>query len=309
MPSLNQQQAADDEPDTLESKASAEVQAEAEAAGWIPPSRFKGEALEFRDADEYLERAHSVLPIVNAQNRKLKAELDTERAERAKLQAALNATQTAVAALEESHAEDVKEQVTLARNELKSRIRAASEAGDHDAIAELTMELGDLNEAEREAKQRDKDAKARVAAGGGTTAPPQSALTPEFQAWMAEPRNSWFGSDDIKTGTAMGIATKLRKEIARSGETISQVDFLRRLDTELEALEGSRPASKVDGGSRGGTRSGGGGKSFSDLPKEARDACRSFTSQLVGPNKRYKTAADWEKAYATKHFARQQERA
>ena len=40
----------------LESKATPEVQAEAQKMGWIPPERYKKAPEQFVDADEFVER-------------------------------------------------------------------------------------------------------------------------------------------------------------------------------------------------------------------------------------------------------------
>ena len=54
----------------VESAAAPEVQAEAEKLGWIPATRYKGDAERFVDADEFIKRGETVLPIVKEQNRR-----------------------------------------------------------------------------------------------------------------------------------------------------------------------------------------------------------------------------------------------
>src|SRR5574340_886397 len=87
----------------VESKAALEIQAKAEQIGWIPPSRFKGDPERFIDAEEYIERGETVLPIIKEQNKRLHSELDTLKAEAAKTTAALKAAQVAIEQMEERH--------------------------------------------------------------------------------------------------------------------------------------------------------------------------------------------------------------
>ena len=75
----------------VESAQPPEVQAQAEKMGWIPPSRFRGDPERFVDADVYIERGETVLPIVKEQNKRLHAEVEGLRAESAKTAAALKA--------------------------------------------------------------------------------------------------------------------------------------------------------------------------------------------------------------------------
>lgn len=308
MPNVAELKNDEQQEEKLVSTATTEVQVEALAAGWIPPERFRGKPEDFRDADAYLERAHTVLPIVNAKNRELQAQVERSRAENAALAAALKSTQTAVAALEEAHAADLKEQVELARKEVKEQLAAASERGDHAAIAELTEQMGDLRDAEKEAKEKAAAAKTKPLVTSGAEDP---ALTPELKAWMAQPQNSWFGKDHRKTSFAMGVAQEMREDFAARGEELPpQADFLRTVEAEVEKTFGGRAArtySKVgESAGGGGTRRNDASHSFTELPREAKEACHAFNNQLVGPKKRYKTVADWEKAYTKTHFEQEQ---
>ena len=77
----------------VESGATPEVQAQAEAMGWIPPTRFRGDPERFIDADAYIKRGEEILPIVKEQNKRLQAELAALRGESSKTAAALAAVQ------------------------------------------------------------------------------------------------------------------------------------------------------------------------------------------------------------------------
>ena len=124
-----------------------EIEQEARTLGWVPKELFRGDEKRWVDAKTFVERGHVVLPIVQENNKRLQGDLGRANAELRSLAASLKAAQAAIAALESSREEDVKEQVAAARRELKTQLKAAKTAGDIDAEVELTEQLGQLNEA------------------------------------------------------------------------------------------------------------------------------------------------------------------
>ena len=79
-----------------------------------------------------------------------------------------------------------------------------------------------------------------------------------------------------------------------------------------EFLEGtpSGGSSKALGGNGGTGRSGGGGggpagKSYSDLPADAKAYCEKSAGRFVGPGKRYKDVDSWRKGYAKSYFTQE----
>lgn len=284
-----------DEP-VVTSAADPEVQARAEKMGWIPPARFKGDPEQFVDADAYIERGETVLPIVKAQNRKLELELASLRNSEAALKAAVAQANEAIAEMQERHSVETQKAIENARREVKAQLAAASEAGDHAGVAELTDKLTQMKTAEEEAA----NAKPPKAAPAAYVPPP------ELTEWNAE--NSWFGTDKRKTALALGIAQELRE----GGEKSVGREFFDKVSRELDAMLGGTKSedssvaatSKVEGarnGSDADSRAGG-RKGFNSLPADAKAACDADARQFVGPNKRYKTQAEWRARYAELYF-------
>jgi len=274
--------------DQVESAAPPEVQAAAEKMGWIPPSRFKGQPEKFVDADLYIERGETVLPIVREQNKRLHGELEALRTESAKTAAALKAAQTAIEQIEERHTVDTQKAVEQARRQVKAQLSAASEAGDHEGVAELTDQLVKLNTAEPEVKR--------------TTATPPPPPAPQFTPdadlvqWNAE--NPWFGTNKRKTSLALGIAEELRE----AGETSTGRVFFEKVAAEVATVLGEQPprGDKVEGsrGSSDGESRQRGSKGYSSLPADAKQACDAEAKWFVGEGKKYKTINDWRTRYA-----------
>ena len=201
----------------VESQQPIEVQKDAERLGWIPPSRFKGDPARFVDADIYIKRGEEVLPIVKEQNKRLHNELDSLKRESQATAQALKAAQDAIAQMEERHTVATQKAVEDARRQVKAQLAAASEAGDHEGVAELTEQLTKMAVTE--------PAAAKVAAPA-----PEPQFTPpaDLVEWNAE--NPWFGTNKRKTALALAVAQELREQ----GETSSGRTFYDKVLAEVD---------------------------------------------------------------------------
>jgi len=277
----------------LESAAAPEVQAKAEAMGWIPATRYKGDPERFIDAESYLERGETVLPIVKEQNKRLQAELAQVKQAAEANATALKVAQDAIEQIEERHSVETQKAVERARTEVKAQLAAASAEGDHQGVAELTDQLTRLNAAEAEAGPVEKK-----------QAAPAAFITPtDLSEWNS--RNPWFGKDKRRTALALGIAQELRD----GGEKSIGAVFYELVGAELEAMLGEKEAAaagKVEGARNGSDNepAAGGKKTFMALSKEAKEACDNDARQFVGPTKRYKDLAAWRARYAEIYFER-----
>lgn len=264
---------------------------EARAMGWVPREEWKGDQSHWVDAPAFLERGRQVLPILSANNRKLVEQLTTTSAEVAALRETVKAQEATVRALEESREEDVKAEVEAMRKELKEKLAAASREGDHDAIAELTEQLTELKVAARDAELDEEEAK-----------PAKPAELPqEIKDWYS--RNPEY----VKNPRRMALAQAIAFEMRQGGEQATGAVFLDKVAEEVEKTLGGEASghSKVSGGNGGGGRRSGGeasGKSYEDLPSEAKAACDKMEARLVGPNRAHKTVESWRKSYVKQFF-------
>jgi len=276
----------------IESAAPPEVQAKAEKMGWIPPSRYRGDAERFVDAEEYVARGEQVLPIVRAQNQRLQGELEALKSSQAETQAALARATTALEEIEERHTVATQKAVEKAHKDLIDRLAVAHENGDHAAIAEITGLMIELKTASAEEPAKKPEPKPAV--------PAAAVVPPDLKEWQAA--NTWFGTDKRKTALALGVAQELRD----AGTELTGVAFYEKVREEVEAtLSGGKPAeSKVEGarGSDSGVSRPGGRSGFAALPAEAKAACDAEAKAFVGNGKRYKTIEDWRKRYAELYF-------
>ncbi|CAM5998763.1 unnamed protein product [Sphagnum balticum] len=245
------------------------------------------------------------MPILRENNKKLEQQLKDQQRQTQELKAALEASQASIEELKNFNSQVAQDRAKEARDDLKSRLVAAKDAGDHEAEVELTEQLQEQTAALAAAKVAPKvDVK------------PEAKLTPELQAakreyesWLSD--NPWYNSDDEKTGLANGIAAKMRKEGSSLTGRAFFDEVAKRTEARLNAAAGKPTPSedKVGGGGRSSSSGAGGGaaKGYADLPKEAKEACERYMKNgtiKIGSGA-FKTAEEFRKHYATTYFSRE----
>jgi len=275
-----------------EAEVQQQAEKEARAMGWLPKAEFKGDESHWVEAPAFVEKGRQILPIMQKNNERLLSQVGNLNSKLDGLAGALKAAQTTIETLEASHADDVKEQVEQARKELKAELTVASREGDHEAVAELTDKLGQLNAANKEA------------GGEEERKPPiveRPAISPEVQAWFQ--KNQDFVSNPRK----VALAGVIQQELRAAGETATGPAFLDLVAEKVEAEYGGRPSgtTKVSAGNGGGNRgatSGTAGKTYADLPADAKAACDKFAAKVVGPSRKHKDVASWRASYTEQYY-------
>lgn len=267
-----------------------EAVAEATREGWCPQEQWRGKPEDWVSATTFLERGKSILPIVNAKNKRLEQEVNDLRGQLGEAAVAIRASNAAIAALQESQDEDTRAQVEAARQEVKDALAAASEAGDHKGVADLTDKLTQLGTAEEKAAKKPN--------GADDSKPPE--LHPEVKTWLAG--HTEFTADRRRVALANAVAQEFREK----GDKRVGKEFLDDVMAEVEKdLAGGKQRGgdgKVESGNGGGGRGASGAKSYADLPPEAKAACDKLSKQLVGPNRAHKDQASWRKSYVSQFF-------
>ena len=168
-------------------QSAAPVEQEARTLGWVPAEDFKGDPNRWVDAETFVERGHTVMPILRKNNERLESLVKQQSDELNKMKSLFSASQESITELQKVHADATKAAVAKARAEVMTELKEAKRDGDVDREIALTEELQELKTRQVEI---DKPAPA-------PTQPQQQEVHPEFQAWMNE--NPWFGSDTRKT--------------------------------------------------------------------------------------------------------------
>lgn len=251
-----------DEPQSgAQDNAPTDYEARARAMGWRPADEFKGEPDKHIDAETFVKRGDEFMPILKAQNRKLLDRLD--KAEKAAKQAAEFFSKAETRAYERALAE----------------IRAEQEAA---------VESGDVAAHRAAAKKLDSLEKPTVQESAAID---QEAAAEALADWGRE--NKWYASNAILRSYADAQAEILLKSGLTPGpDHLAKVTekVRAKFPEEFEVEAKPKPRSPVDGGNR--VPPARGGKSFADLPADAKAQCARFVKMGV-----IKSEADYVKSY------------
>lgn len=278
------------------------IEQEARQLGWVPQEEFRGDALRWVDAQTFVDRGHTVMPILKATNKRLESEVERLRGETAKLQQLFSASQESISELQKVHMDNTKAAVEKAKREVLAQLKQAKEDGNIEAEVNLTDQLSDIKDQQKalDTAARQVDLQKQQA----LQQQQQPNLDPEFQAWVKE--NSWFGQDNRKTLRAMGIAQELRADPEFDGLQ-GRPFFDKVLAVMEERSGGGAPSTSKVGSSRpsGGAGGGGGKKGYNDLDADAKAACDRQAKKLVGEGRAFKDTAAWRQYYADMVFGEQ----
>ena len=247
---------------------SEQVESEARKQGWKPESEWKGEppSRGFVSAEEFLDAGDKSLPLVTkrltSEKDDLQSELGEVKAELSKVkQQAARFTDFTNKALHKARQE--RENAIIALQ--KERAQAITDA-DGDKVIETERKIADLN--------------AEPVEGSG---PP-----PEVASWLGE--NPWYEDDDTMRDLANGISLRLKDEQPH----LQGVAHLKELEKRVKKAMPSKfenprrqQGDIVEGGRR---QPPGNGKTFNDLPADAKQAYADYKELMAGMGKEYTKA-------------------
>lgn len=251
-------------------EAQRQTEARARAMGWTSKEEFKGDPSKWREAAEFVERGESLLPLVKAQNKRLEREVADLKQTTKEFAEHLGRT--------EQRAYD------RAIADLKQQRKEALAAGDGDAFEKADDQIKEV--------ERDMAAKAAK-----NTKKDDGGADPVYTEW--ESRNAWLKDSEL-SDYAEFAAQKLR----RDGDRSDGAEFLDKVAAKVkaqfptkftnprresaQAVEGAAPARR------------GGGKSYADMPAEARAACDRMAKNGFGGDE--KSMAKFKADYVKQFF-------
>lgn len=289
----------------------AATESRAREMGWVPKEEFRGDQTKWIDAPAYVERGESMLPIMQANNRRLISEVQSLRTQLTQASQANQEIRQSVEELREFTGTMAKANARASRAEIAKKIKAAREAGDVELELELQDELTEANRTVRgEGEQRQNGSQGNQSSQGGPPPRQRPEENPEFIAWQQA--NPWFGGADDKDVTKTNFALATAQSLRSRRADLKGKAFFEEVDREVSAVFGGnqrrQAPNKVETGNGSGRQGGGsasdGGKTFSDLPADAQATCRAQARRFVGENKAFKTEAEWQNHYVSKYFER-----
>lgn len=284
------------------------LEAEARRMGWQPEDKFRGKKGQWVDAQTFVERGRSVMPILAQNNKALRKQVLNSETRIDTLSQQLDAANQAIEKLVKQNAVAARQTALAMKKQLAAQLKDARQ--ENDVEAELEIQ-GQLQEVNRVISEADK-AKDEPTPKNETASNKQSDLSPEITAWMGD--NTWYQSDKKRTRAFNRFCEDLRDEDSEFADEVSGKIGREFLDLALELFEeheeekpkNKQKTSKVEEGNNRGhthsTNSSSKGKGWASLPAEAKKSALEFQDDLVGQNKKYKTLKEWQDAYAADYW-------
>lgn len=262
-------------PEAVTEAPARDFDAEAKEMGWVPESEFRGPKERWKPAQQFVEDGENILPIVRAENKRLKAEIDKINADYAtRFERLDKAAQVTIKAAKAQFDRDLAA--------LQTKREEAVAAGDVQAFKAAEKQITDHTANAPKVEDFEEPKAAPTATDNDTV----------LATW--QDTNKWYGTDDILTEAAIGISQRLLMQ----NPTITMAENLRRTDEELAkrfplkfGKSGANGHAPVDSGGdpksppRTGTLT-------AKLPSEA----LSMAKQAVQDGT-YKSTEDWAKVY------------
>lgn len=248
-----------------------EIEEKARKMGWTPKDEFRGDPEKWRGAAEFVERGENMLPI-------LRKSVERQNREIADLKQTIRD-------FAEHNSKADEAAFKRALKELKAKQVDAVAKGDAALFVEVDEEIADLHKEAREKPQiKIKD---------------DPGEDPEYLEW--ESRNPWVKKDMECAAYADSYAEFLRKtgdkrvgsafldEVAKAVKEKFPKKFTNPRREQPGMVEGNSPASR-----------GKGGKTYADMPAEARAACDRMARN--GYEGKPKEMADFKANYVKTYF-------
>jgi hypothetical protein len=254
-----------------------DVEQRAMRLGWVPKDQFKGDPDKHRSAEEFLDRGVNMLPLLQRDNEKLHRGMS-------RLEKRLEEQSRVFEEFQKHSEQALEREYKRGKSEVEARLDRAIQEADVAGAQQARRELADLENDKPKPVERKAE-------------PEKQQADPDIQEWMGE--NAWFNKDQTLTAYAGEIFGELER--TQTGRT--RRDLL--AETKKKVMErfpekfGINPrreaASAVGepSGGTGGTKKK--GKTYDDLPADAKKACDKFVRTI--PNytrEKYVASYDWD---------------
>lgn len=239
-----------------------ETEERARLMGWVPQDEFKGDPDRWTSAEDYVAKADTLMPIMRAQNKQYEEKLQMTSEE-------LKATRHELQSLKKTLENVVRVNTKVSEREYERALEtirkeqaAAIENNDGARFQELEADKDKLIQNKPEKIEVDDRPKGN----------------PEFEAWVE--KNQWYNTDnDLRE-----YADYAASVVSRSHPNLAGKEFFEEVKRKVMGVYPAKfenpnrqNASDVDGGSvqgAGDTKKK--GKTYRDLPQDAKQACDAF---------------------------------
>ncbi|HKR17713.1 hypothetical protein [Rhizorhapis sp.] len=233
---------------------------QARTLGWKPQDEFKGNTEEWVDADTFLAAREENLAIAKRDNRRLTRET-------AELNRKLGNAQKVIETLKGFE----QKAYERALNDLKSQQKQAVRDGDEEAHDRISKELDELRDSISDTKAEKKQVD-------------QVEYRKVFGEWLAD--NDWYAKDEVKRTYADSVIADLGPLEEYTGSTEEWLgEIAKRTSERFAKKEKAEPKVNPVGGANGMRQPGAKGKSYTDMPADAKQMADMMVRQGIFKDK------------------------
>ncbi len=246
-----------------------DFEAEARKLGWKSADEFQGDPAKLVDAKTFVERGEEMLPL-------LKRQLADAKKEQAQLKRTMRQ-------FAEFHNKTEERAYARAMEDLQKRQDDAVEVGDVQAARKVTEDMRAL--------EREVASKPKIELPDDDDAAVLAEAPAKIQKWVED--SEWYFKDEGKTKYADLQSDMLIKKHGALHKFPGGLDAaLKEIEARVDAKFSDRPPTVTNGvGNRAPAK---GGKSYADLPAEAKRQCDRFVKTIPGFTKEaYVKDFDW----------------
>lgn len=246
------------EPDAADPRA--EIEAAAKNGGWTPKDQWTGKPEDYLDAPQFVLKAAEILPEVRKALKDARDEI--------------KAVKKTMADFSDHHTKTETRMYEKARKDLEQALDQHTADNNLEGVKAVTKELSDMAV---EAATRPK-----------APATEEDGSDPIVEAWIE--KNPWFNSDPVMQASAKALSAIIDREGVKDiSKNLAEVakriraEFPHKFENQRRndpaVVEGASPPR-------------GGGKTFNDLPADAKAMCIDFEKSIKG-FKRETYIRDW----------------
>ena len=234
-----------------------DVEHDARQMGWAAKEEWQGNPDDWVDAEAFLKRGREITPILRKNNERLLKKVTQLEHD------LLEARQT-FGEFKQYHDKTLEQQRESALAQLRAARKEAIANSDGEAFEQIESHIKQVEAFKGPGKPKEPE--------------PVVEHPPEVKAWFKE--NAWYRDDIVLQDVANEVAERLR----RGRPDLNGVEFLESVKTivkERMPQKFRNPARNGPASVEGAApRAPKGGKSYNDLPAEAKEMCDRFVRTI-----------------------------
>ena len=229
--------------------------------GWIPKEEFKGDESKWRPADEYVDRAENLMPILKSQLKKFEEKGSQYQNEISELKSTIESQKKTTEKLVQMSSKVGQQAYERAKRDLQSQQAQAVADGDVQRWQQLEDQKDKLEKPEE------------------IKVEPTQPENPVFNQWKNT--NSWYGQDqDVSL-----FADSYGETLKRQNPTMAYQEILQAVETKVKDVFphkfenfNRQQETAVDTSTQRTQTTQTGRKTYNNLPADAKAQCDAFVA-------------------------------